>query len=128
MFQSTYEIPSGNLTGVAHGFLGGWQVNASAFWQSGTVFDVSNANAQTNNGGSDRPNLVGDPNLPESERTFNRWFNTSAFALQPAVHRGEHPEQLDERADPATARSLVLQEREPWSGTAGSSCGGRSTT
>ena len=27
-----------------------------------------------------RPNLVGDPELPESERTVARWFNTDAFA------------------------------------------------
>jgi len=27
-----------------------------------------------------RPNLVGDPVLPESERTLGRWFNTDAFA------------------------------------------------
>jgi hypothetical protein len=27
-----------------------------------------------------RPNLVGDPELPDSERTLARWFNTDAFA------------------------------------------------
>jgi hypothetical protein len=27
-----------------------------------------------------RPNLVGDPELPGSERTIQRWFNTNAFA------------------------------------------------
>ena len=27
-----------------------------------------------------RPNLVGEPELPASERTLNRWFNTDAFA------------------------------------------------
>jgi hypothetical protein len=27
-----------------------------------------------------RPNLVGNPELPESERTLARWFNTDAFA------------------------------------------------
>jgi hypothetical protein len=31
--------------------------------------------------GARRPNLVANPNLPESERTFLRWFNTSAFAF-----------------------------------------------
>jgi hypothetical protein len=94
VFQTTYEIPSGNLTGVAHGFLGGWQVNASAFWQSGTVFSVSNANAQVNNGGGDRPNLIGDPNLPESQRTLDRWFNTAAFQLQAPFTAGNTPNNL----------------------------------
>jgi hypothetical protein len=27
-----------------------------------------------------RPNLVGDPELPASQRTIERWFNTDAFA------------------------------------------------
>jgi hypothetical protein len=27
-----------------------------------------------------RPNLFGDPELPDSERTLERWFNTDAFA------------------------------------------------
>jgi hypothetical protein len=94
VLQSTYEIPSGDLTGVARGFLGGWQVNASAYWQSGLRFDVANANAQVNNGGGDRPNLVGDPNLPESERTLDRWFNTSAFALQAPFTPGNAPRNM----------------------------------
>jgi hypothetical protein len=27
-----------------------------------------------------RPHLVGDPALPSDQRTFDRWFNTGAFA------------------------------------------------
>ena len=30
-------------------------------------------------GGDARPNLVGDPNLSESERSPDQWFNTDAF-------------------------------------------------
>ena len=30
--------------------------------------------------GARGPNLVGNPELPESERTLARWFNTDAFA------------------------------------------------
>jgi hypothetical protein len=91
VLQSTYEIPTGDLTGVAHGFLGGWQVNASAFWQSGLPFDVTSAVALVGNGGGDRPNLVGDPNLPEDARTLERWFNTSAFAAQARFTPGNSP-------------------------------------
>jgi outer membrane receptor protein involved in Fe transport len=94
VLQTTYEIPSGDLTGLAHGFLGGWQVNASAYYQSGLSFDVTNANAQVNNGGGDRPNLVGDPNLPSDDRTLDRWFNTAAFALQAPNTPGNAPRQM----------------------------------
>ena len=32
-----------------------------------------------------RPNLIGDPVLPESQRTLQKWFNTDAFAgVQPS--------------------------------------------
>jgi hypothetical protein len=29
--------------------------------------------------GTQRPDMVGDPNLPGDERSVSRWFNTSAF-------------------------------------------------
>ena len=32
--------------------------------------------------------MIGDPNLPSSERTLQRWFNTAAFALQPQFTAG----------------------------------------
>src|SRR5205085_8087429 len=70
-----YSIPWGeNLKGVAHGFLAGWSLNANANVQSGLDFSISNSSSQTNVGGSDRPNLVGDPNLPSSQQTIQRWF------------------------------------------------------
>ena len=33
--------------------------------------------------GTQRPNLIGDPELPADERSVSRWFNTSAFATAP---------------------------------------------
>jgi hypothetical protein len=57
-------------------------------------FDVTNQNAAVNNGGTDRPNLVGDPNLPKSERTVDRWFNTAAFERQPAFTAGDAPRNM----------------------------------
>ena len=38
--------------------------------------------------GTQRPNLVGDPELPADERSVARWFNTSAFAPAPAFTIG----------------------------------------
>ncbi len=84
-----YQLPWGEgLHGVARGFLAGWQVNLVANYSSGVAFTIVNSSSQTNVGGSDRPNVIGDPNLPSSERTLQRWFNTAAFALQPQFTAG----------------------------------------
>src|SRR5450432_1991751 len=38
----TYELPFGkSATGFTKAVLGGWQVNAISFWQSGTLFDIA---------------------------------------------------------------------------------------
>ncbi len=85
-----YQLPWGEtLTGLAHELLTGWQVNVVANYQSGGAFTIVNAASQTNNGGADRPNLIGDPELPSSERTLARWFNTAAFARQPQFTAGD---------------------------------------
>src|SRR5213594_2628406 len=84
---ASYDLPWGtNLQGIAHGFLAGWQTNFVAFWSSGLAYNIVNASPQTNVGGSDRPNLVGDPN--SGPHTVQRWFNTSAFAVQPQFTAG----------------------------------------
>ena len=84
-----YELPWGqSLGGVARGLLAGWRVDVVANYSSGSAFSIVNASARTNNGGTDRPNQVGNPNLPPNERTLARWFNTDAFALQPQFTAG----------------------------------------
>jgi hypothetical protein len=90
--QVNYALPFGrSLRGVANGLLAGWQVNVSAFWQSGRPWGVTNSTERANTGGGDRPNLVGDPILPESERTVQRWFNTAAFDAQSQFTLGNAP-------------------------------------
>jgi hypothetical protein len=63
--------------------LGGWQVTGIHVLQSGFALTATLGGSTVLNLGGERrarPNLVGDPELPESERTLNRWFNTDAFA------------------------------------------------
>jgi hypothetical protein len=92
VFQANYELPwARSATGWVGGFVGGWQLNAVANWQTGVPFGVTNSTALANTGGTDRPNLVGDPELPKSERTPQRWFNTAAFQAQPAFTVGNSP-------------------------------------
>ena len=62
---------------------GGWQVTGIHVLQSGLALTATLGGATVVNLGGERrarPNLVGNPELPESERTVARWFNTDAFA------------------------------------------------
>jgi Carboxypeptidase regulatory-like domain len=84
-----YDLPWGQaLKGAAHGLLAGWRVDVVGNVSSGPAFSIVNASARTNTGGTDRPNIIGDPNLPGDQRTLQRWFNTDAFALQPLYAAG----------------------------------------
>jgi Carboxypeptidase regulatory-like domain/TonB dependent receptor len=62
--------------------LGGWQLSGIHVLQSGLALTATlGGSSMLNIGGErrSRPNLVGDPELPESQRTIDRWFNTDAF-------------------------------------------------
>jgi hypothetical protein len=62
--------------------LGGWQITGLYALQSGLPLTATIAASTVANLGTERrvrPNVVGDPVLPESERTVARWFNTDAF-------------------------------------------------
>lgn len=41
--------------------------------------------------GVQRPNLVGDPELPADQRGPSRWFDTSAFGIAPQFTIGSSP-------------------------------------
>jgi Carboxypeptidase regulatory-like domain/TonB dependent receptor len=63
--------------------LGGWQLTGINVLQSGLALTATLGGSTVLNLGGERrarPNLVGDPELPDSERTIERWFNTDAFA------------------------------------------------
>ena len=62
---------------------GGWQVTGIHALQSGLALTATLSGANVVNLGGERrarPNLVGEPELSESQRTLARWFNTDAFA------------------------------------------------
>jgi hypothetical protein len=64
--------------------LGNWQIAGITSFLSGTPFlpGFSTSDGQDITGSAEgaRIDVVGDPNLPKSERTFERNFNTAAFA------------------------------------------------
>ncbi len=89
-FSSVYELPIGPgkrflSTHRMGQVVGGWSMGLLGTLQSGAPFSVLTQTNTTNafSAGALRADLVGNPVLPSSERTLNRWFNTDAFA-QPA--------------------------------------------
>ncbi len=90
-----YELPFGkgrhwgnDWNTATNLILGGWQVTGIHVLQSGLGLTATLGGASVLNIGGERrarPNLVGNPVLPDSERTLARWFNTNAFtAFSPA--------------------------------------------
>jgi hypothetical protein len=69
--------------GVVYNLAGGWQVGGIVRGESGTPFTIFVSGNPANSffGGSIRPNLIGDPNGPQ---TIDQWFNTAAFAAPAA--------------------------------------------
>ena len=92
--SGTYELPSfADAEGVKEALLDGWRVNAVFTAQSGAPFTVNLGVDQANIGAgpAQRPDQLRDANLPSNERTPERWFNTSAFALQAPFTFGNAP-------------------------------------
>lgn len=78
----TWLLPGQHLAGFAGAVLGGWQTSGIIHVQSGYLMDLK-ANPEWEGGsGYIKPFKVCNPNLPASQRTVNRWFNTSCF-VQP---------------------------------------------
>jgi hypothetical protein len=76
--------------GIVGAIVSGWSLAGALTMQSGVPIAVSQA---TNNNvfagfGVQRPNINGDPELPDDERSVNRWFNTSVFSTAPQFTLG----------------------------------------
>lgn len=91
----TYELPFGrdrrfNPQGLLGTLIRGWNLTGIVTLQSGVpvaLTQVTNFNAFAGFG-TQRPNRIGDPVLPTSQRTTARWFDTSAFAIAPQFTLG----------------------------------------
>jgi hypothetical protein len=87
----TYELPWGrnrrwgqSWSPAVNLLLGDWQVSGIHVLQSGLALTATLSGPTVLNLGSDRvgrPNLAGDAELPASQRTVERWFNTDAFTI-----------------------------------------------
>lgn len=86
-WATIWQLPLGHgrrwlQNGAAAAMLGDWQVSWSLLARSGQPFTLTVPSGDPANlgfTGYARPNLVGDPDLPNP--TADKWFNTAAFAI-----------------------------------------------
>jgi hypothetical protein len=92
-FSGVWQLPFGSKarwakSGAPNHLFGGWQMANIITLQSGqpltTVLATALSGTQSN--GTDRPDLIANPNLPSGERSPNRWFNTNAFVAPPIFY------------------------------------------
>ncbi len=90
VLSSTWELPFGTgrrwfRNGLGAKSFGGWQLASILTLQTGQPMTalLPTALSGTQSNGTDRPDLVANPNLPYGHRDPSRWFNTGAFQLPP---------------------------------------------
>ena len=86
-----WELPFGagrrflNQTGVVDWVLGGWQLSGIYNYQTGEFLTPTFAGSDPSNtqvfGGV--PDRIANGNLPDDQRSIDRWFDASAFAVPP---------------------------------------------
>ncbi len=84
-----YDLPwgrgrmfGGSWNRFTDAILGGWAIEGIVQLQSGTASNVRTGVDRANVGSTnERPNVLRNPNLPSSQRTVDRWFDTSAFVM-----------------------------------------------
>jgi hypothetical protein len=84
-----YQIPSLQhvFSAMPRLIADGWQTTGILTLQTGQPFSVLTGADQSSTGlGTDRPNLIGNPNA--GPHTATQWFNTSAFALNAPLKFG----------------------------------------
>jgi trimeric autotransporter adhesin len=87
-----YDLPFGGRrrwlrSGVGAKLLGNWQLSTTILTNSGIHLTPYLTARNTNGSGalfSQRPDEIGNPNLPSDQRTSSHFFNIAAFSLPPA--------------------------------------------
>ena len=92
-FSSVYQLPFGKRRaflqqGPMRYIAGGWSVSTVMTLQTGAPITVQTQTNSTNanSAGAQRADVLRDPNLPTSERTVQRWFDTLGLRPAGAVH------------------------------------------
>lgn len=89
VFAGGYQPPWGaSLPALAKGLLYGWNMNIIATFESGNALSVNNIMTSARDFEPDVPNVSRNPNLPSGDRSFYRYFDTSAFSAPPQDVKG----------------------------------------
>jgi hypothetical protein len=93
VFSSNWELPFGPgrpwmRDGTAARVVGHWDLSNILTLQSGQPLSaiLATALSGTDSNGTDRPDLIANPNLPAGQRSPSRWFNTDAFVAPPIFY------------------------------------------
>jgi hypothetical protein len=81
VLSGVWRLPAGrNWSRPVNLLLGGWEFSPILTAQTGLALTINQSEA-INIGGErrSRPNRIADGTLPDSQRTVDRWFDTSAF-------------------------------------------------
>ena len=115
----TYQAPKVHRLGIiGRRVLDRWQLSGINSWFAGFPYSVGVTGPTLNNGnGTNRAFKVREAEIPVSERTINRWFDTTAFVLPPNYVWGAQgknsmrgPALLN--IDFALQKSLAVAERK----------------
>jgi len=84
----SYNLPigrgqrwGGNIHRTTDAFIGGWQINSIASLYSGFPLTVSTTINTLNGSGSQRADRLRNGTLSKGERSLQRWFDSTAFAV-----------------------------------------------
>ena len=88
--STLYQLPFGrnrqfmrNANAFEDALAGGWQLTSIVTAQSGAPSTANLSNATANTGTFTRPNRICDGNLPSSQQTVQKWFDTGCFVSPP---------------------------------------------
>jgi hypothetical protein len=93
VLSGNWELPFGPgrqwmRGGAAARLFGHWDLSNILTLQSGQPLTATlpTALSGTDSNGTDRPDLIANPNLPAGQRTPSRWFNTDALVAPPIFY------------------------------------------
>src|SRR5262249_46967513 len=108
-----YELPFGpgkkfaNQGGASGLIIGGWQINGSTLFQSGSPLQVTGGNTNGSLAGTGRPNWTGQNPTISGQDLSNagraRYFDTSVFSFNPAFTFGNAPRIMPNLYGPGAA-------------------------
>ncbi|HLQ76826.1 MAG TPA: carboxypeptidase-like regulatory domain-containing protein [Terriglobia bacterium] len=120
---STYHLPDGKGhslfgSGPLARIVGGWELSGMVTLQSGVplaLTQITNFNSFAGFG-IQRPNRLTNPELPASQRSVSKWFDTAAFTVAPQFTIGNSSRNpvrgpAYRNADIALIKRTMLSER-----------------